>query len=540
MRAHRTPAANIRPGAPVGGARRPSYGARVPGDHLEIETKFDVLPSFVVPELLGTEGVASVDDPVEHRLEAQYFDTPDLRLAAARITLRRRTGGADDGWHVKLPTSGDARRELHRPLGRATRRPPRAVVAPVAGVLRGAVPVPVVQLHTRRVLTVLRDAAGRPLAEVADDSVSATRPAGPDGTAEVRGWREVEVELVEGGPDLLALVGDRLVAAGAERTGRASKLARALGLEPTDPVPARRATGKERRRRDAGPTAGEVVLAAVAEQVAALQLADVGLRIGADDGLRRMRIACRHLRAQLAAFRPVLDRTGTDAVRADLRRLAGGLSEARDEEVAYAGLQAAVDGLPAELVLGPVAARLQSGRIAAGEAGRVRAAALVTEPEHLAVLDALHGLLADPPLTRRARKPAGPVLEKVLVREARRVRAAAAAAEGLTGPDRIEALHAVRRVARRARYTAEVLVPHLGDPAREVARAAKRTQRLLGALQDLVVVGEHARRLAVAAHAAGEPGFTYGLVLGRAEARAAEAERTFAERWPDLAARLGA
>lgn len=514
-------------------------------EQLEIETKFDVAPTYVVPDLAGVDGVASVDAPVEHRLEALYFDTADLRLARARITLRRRTGGPDDGWHVKVPAASDARRELHQPLGRAVRRPPKAVVAPIAGVLRGGAPAVVAQLRTHRVVTVLRDADGRALAEVADDTVSATRPSGPDGAAEVRSWREVEVELLEGGRDLLLLVGNRLAAAGAERTERASKLARALGLEPEGgraPAPDRGAGRKRRAEKgagNAGPSAGDVVVAALAEQVAALQLADVGLRTVADDGLRRMRIACRRLRALLAAFRPVLDRDATDAVREELAWLAGRLSDARDEEVANAHLRAAVDDLPVELVLGPVAARLQAAEVATRESGRVRAAALVTERRHLALLDALHALLADPPLTRKAGRPAGPVLDAVLRREVRRVRKAAASAEGSSGSERTEALHALRRVARRARYTAEVVTPVLGPPAREVARAAKRTQRLLGALQDLVVVGGHCRRLAVSAHAAGEPGFTYGLLLGRAEAHARDAERVFAERWPGLAERLG-
>jgi len=514
----------------------------VPVDHLEIETKFDVPVPYAVPELAGVDGVASADAPVEHRLEAQYFDTADLRLARARITLRRRTGGPDDGWHVKLPVSGDARQELRHPLGRATRRPPRAVVAPLLGVLRGAAPVAVAQLRTRRVVTVLRDADGRPLAEVADDAVSATRLSGPDGAAGVRSWREVEVELLEGDRDLLARVGEQLVAAGAARTARASKLARALGLEaeppsaPASAEPRKKKGGK--KRRDDGPSAGEAVLAVVREQVSALQLADVGLRTGADDGLRRMRIACRSLRATLAAFRPVLDRTATDPVRDELRWLAGALSEPRDDEVAFAGLRAAVAELPGELVLGPVVARLQSEEVAARELGRTRAAELVAGQRHLDLLDALHALLTDPPLTASAAEPAGPVLDEVLRREARLVRRSASAAEALEGTERTEALHAVRRVARRARHVAEA-VPVVGERAGEVARAARRTQRLLGALQDVVVTGERCRQLAVSAHAAGEPGFTYGLLLGRAEARARDAELAFAERWPDLAQRLG-
>ena len=105
--------------------------------HLEVETKYDVDEGFAVPDLSGLDGVATVDAPVEHLLEAVYLDTEDLRLLRARITLRRRTGGTDAGWHLKLP-AGTARRELHAPLGRATKKAPRALQEPVAGVLRGA------------------------------------------------------------------------------------------------------------------------------------------------------------------------------------------------------------------------------------------------------------------------------------------------------------------------------------------------------------------------------------------------------------------
>ncbi len=519
----------------------------MPADHPEIETTFDVPLSWTVPDLAGVGAVVSVDASIGQRLDAQYFDTADLRLAGARIALWRGTGGVDDGWHVELPASGAGRLELHQPLGRTSRRPPKAVVAPIAGILRGAVPVPGAQLRTRRVVIVLRDADGRPLAEVVDDTVSATRVSGPDGTVEVGSLREVALELIEGGQDLLPLVGERLVAAGAERSARPSTSARILGIEPAEPDaprPDRSRKKKEKTtgrkcRTNADPSAADVVLAALREQISALQLADIGLRIGADDGLRRMRIACRSLEAMLAAFRPVLDRDSTEPVRGELAALAGRLSEARDEEVAFGALRAAVAELPVELVLGPVVARLQSGEVAARESARTRASALVAQRRHLDLLDALHALLADPPLTSKSRRRAGPVLDAVLRREAGRVRAAAVAAEALSGTERTEALHSVRRVARRTRHTAEALAPVLGGPAEEVARAAKRTQRLLGALQDLVVVGAHSRRLAVGAHAAGEPGFTYGLLLGRAEARAHDAERAFTERWPALAERLG-
>ena len=78
--------------------------------HLEVERKFDVDAGFALPDLGDVDGVASADAPVEHGLEAVYHDTADLRLARARVTLRRRTGGHDAGWHLKLPAAAGARR----------------------------------------------------------------------------------------------------------------------------------------------------------------------------------------------------------------------------------------------------------------------------------------------------------------------------------------------------------------------------------------------------------------------------------------------
>ncbi|WP_120309111.1 CYTH domain-containing protein, partial [Mycolicibacterium celeriflavum] len=84
--------------------------------HLEVERKFDVVDSTVAPSFDGLSSVVRVERAPAHRLEAVYFDTPDHALAARRITLRHRTGGADAGWHLKLPAGPDARTEVREPL----------------------------------------------------------------------------------------------------------------------------------------------------------------------------------------------------------------------------------------------------------------------------------------------------------------------------------------------------------------------------------------------------------------------------------------
>src|SRR5207247_2304744 len=39
----------------------------------------------------------------QDRLRAVYYDTADRHLQRHSVTLRRRVGGDDAGWHVKLP-----------------------------------------------------------------------------------------------------------------------------------------------------------------------------------------------------------------------------------------------------------------------------------------------------------------------------------------------------------------------------------------------------------------------------------------------------
>ena len=75
----------------------------------------------------------------------------------------------------------------------------------------------------------LISAAGEDLAEVADDEVTGRVPG-----REPAAWREVEVELVNGGPEVLAAAGSRLKAAGAWPSSSASKLSRLLGTDSSD------------------------------------------------------------------------------------------------------------------------------------------------------------------------------------------------------------------------------------------------------------------------------------------------------------------
>jgi hypothetical protein len=203
-------------------------------EFLEIEQKFDVDAGFERPSFDGLAGVSAAA-PVLHHLSATYFDTPDGRLSASKITLRRRTGGTDEGWHLKLPEGSGARREVHAPLGTAERQVPEALAERVAEVTGGQPLRPIATLDTERTVVTLHAGDGRVAAEVADDQVTGRRlPAdgepgpGERSAGKVLRWREIEVEVPTADPPLQRAAADVLLAAGARPAGHGSKLARLL------------------------------------------------------------------------------------------------------------------------------------------------------------------------------------------------------------------------------------------------------------------------------------------------------------------------
>lgn len=199
---------------------------------IETEQKYDAGPDFAVPDL-GTLPGYAVTPPQTYHLTATYFDTDDLRLAANKVTLRRRSGGEDDGWHLKLPVRPGTRRERHLPLNTGTGTVPEEMQAMVADLTGGRPLRPVVQLNTERTIRRLTTQAGEVRAEVADDQVTGRRldrddPGSGGPAREPVTWHEIEVELVSGSADLLAAAGKLLQAAGARPSASASKLGRVL------------------------------------------------------------------------------------------------------------------------------------------------------------------------------------------------------------------------------------------------------------------------------------------------------------------------
>jgi len=196
--------------------------------HREVEHTYDVEAAAELPPLVDLPDVASVGGPLRYRLEAHYFDTEDLALGRRGITLRRRTGGNDDGWHLKLPVRG-ARQEIHAPLGRTVTAPPIALRRIVQGVVREVPLGYVATVTTERTIASLRDGDDALLAELCDDSVVATRAG--DWGEEEHVWREWEVELHAAAPRLSKALRRLVRGAGAVPASGPSKLGRLMHLD---------------------------------------------------------------------------------------------------------------------------------------------------------------------------------------------------------------------------------------------------------------------------------------------------------------------
>jgi inorganic triphosphatase YgiF len=199
-------------------------------DYLEIEQKYEAGAGFELPSFEAMPAVAAVAEPETFQLDATYYDTDDLALIGHKVTLRRRTGGTDEGWHLKLPAGADTRKEVREPLTAA--EVPSQLSSRVADLTGGRPLHPIATLITQRTVLRLSDHAGTPVAEVADDYVTGQRLAPPAG--EPFSWREIEVELLPGAPDgLLAEAATVLRQAGARPARSASKLAHVLGFDAT-------------------------------------------------------------------------------------------------------------------------------------------------------------------------------------------------------------------------------------------------------------------------------------------------------------------
>lgn len=478
--------------------------------------KFAVPAGFRLPDI-ALEGIGS--GPIEERRFATvYVDTPDLRLARWRCSLRHRAG---DGWTLKLPPAHErpflVRDERSFP-GDPKTIPPEAVDL-LAAYARGCELGPVVRLHTLRRRTPLHAEAGEHVGEVVDDEVSVM-----EGRRVAARFREVELELADGLPrgavDTLVA---RLHDAGASPVANVPKYLHALGARAdAPPEVVVGAVG-------AHPTTAEVIGASLAGSVVRLLRHDAGVRLGEDlEEVHAARVAARRLRSDLRTFRSVADPEWCAMLRSELIWLGGELGAVRDADVLLSRLRMRVEELPAADAGRATAMlrRLDDQRITARE----RLLGSMREERYLALLDRLVQAANAPLLAGDGDAPASTALGGLMDGPWAHLRAAVAAVKGEPNE---AAFHMVRIRTKRARYAAEALAPAFERSADAFVRAATELQDLLGEHRDAVVAEAWLRE--VGARGGSRSAFVAGMLVEQERRAQAAALVAWPKAWKTLA-----
>ena len=468
--------------------------------HREQEVKFETPTGFVLPspqDLIGR--TARAEGSLVH-LESTYYDTKQFSLLRYGVTLRRREGDDDTGWHLKVP-AGSTRTEITLPLD-AGRPVPSRLSGIVSGIAAGEL-APVAIVKTKRQRVRIFDGE-RLLLELADDEVAGTALGA---TATVTTWHELEVELGEAEESLLTRVGDRLLDAGAAHANTPSKLARTLGR--SDPTKSAMSATSDARG---------LIAHYLNAQLLELGSGDIAFRRGLDP-VHKSRVAARRFRSVLRVFRDAwLDPSSANRLNAELSWYQNLLGEVRDRQVLGRRLADAVHSLPDTLVLGPVAAAIDEKLVSEQVVARDALSAAIDSGRYLSLLRATERWATEPPvrvgvelgdvqrMTTNAQRKAHKRLKKAVETGSR------------------EGLHRARKASKRARYATELTAPVAGKSAAKQVKVYKRVQDALGEHQDSAIAAAALHRLGAAATGPDRNGFTFGLLYER-ERIAAERAR---------------
>ncbi len=473
----------------------------------------------------GISGVASLRAGGELDLHATYYDTADLRLARSHVTLRRRTGGPDEGWHLKLPTDHpETRTEMRFPLGSDDEQPPAELTDLVIALTRGSRVEPVAELRTQRSVVDLLDESGDVLAELTDDSVSVL-----DGDHVAARFRELEIELGTASADLLDAVEVLLARSGAVPGGYASKVSRALG--PLATAPPDLVEPEPPRPHD---PAGDVVRAHLAKNVLALLEMDRQVRLDEHDSVHQMRVAARRIRSGLKTFGPLVQEPWATDIREEVAWIAGILGAVRDREVLRVRLLSDLEHVGKATPDTDVSAaarvidRALSDETAAARAGVLE---VLRSARYVELLETLHQAALAPELTAAAEESAARSLPPLVRRAWRRLDHAVAA---LTPQSDDHVWHEARIKAKQARYAAEAVAPVFGKSAKRFAEQVERVTELLGEHQDAAVAAHTVSRMASGRKVTGPVGFALGLLHSFEQDTMTRQRKEFRRMWQDV------
>jgi inorganic triphosphatase YgiF len=466
----------------------------------EIELKFLCDPN----DLGAVLAAAPEGDDDSRELISVYFDTPDLTLQKAGVSLRVRESKGRRTLTMKRG-EGLAREEYEAPLeGEA----PNGEFAPLRAILSDGDAAALTPAYNVRVTRRQR------LVKYAGSEIELALDQGEvSGGVRVSPISEVELELKSGDPAALFDLARELSKFAPLYLSFDTKSARGQALVAGQTVEARR---KERVKLDKAATAGAAFQAGARHALGQIAANAAALREApGPHAVHQLRVAARRLRSALAAFRPVLDSGVADAgyaeIKDQLRWLAKAFDQARNldvfaDEVLEPAIRMAAPpaGLPA-LVDAVAEARDAAHKAARETAASARFRTLMIDAAGWVETGSwLAGAAAREP----ARAFAARTLDRRLGKLLKRGRRLATRDDA--------ARHAARIEAKKLRYAAEGfggLWPE--KKADRFIRRLKRLQDRLGALNDIATAEPLLASLSLSPEAAYAAGELEGLRLAK-------------------------
>lgn len=425
---------------------------------LEVELKLAIAPAAARRVLRS--GVFGPGGQSRHHA-ATYYDTPSAALRAAGISFRIRredhalaqTVKAGNGLRAGLFRRG----EWSKPLDRDEPVPDHRTDVPAILERTGE------ELLPRFTVTLQRDI--RDLALGDGGTVEAAIDAGKvEGADRTEPFAEIEFELRKGGPAALFDLARKVDAVAPVRIGVLSKADRGWRLLG----PVEQAVKVDLPRLDqAMPVHAAFTAIASACLAQYRHNEDVLLERHSAEAVHQARIGLRRLRAATRAFGPMLPGPGTARLDQRLRSLAVALGQVRD-----------LDVMIARTDRGGLRERMTEARSAAWRHLRRRLGARHTRALLLDVAEWIEcGDWHVAPATLSTREaPLGPFAADALDRRLRKVRRHGKH----LGKMEEEALHHLRRDAKKLRYTAEAF-----GSLFESKSQTKRRKAFLGVMADL-------------------------------------------------------
>jgi CHAD domain-containing protein len=202
------------------------------------------------------------------------------------------------------------------------------------------------------------------------------------------------------------------------------------------------------------------------------------------EGVHSMRVASRRLRSMLRDFLPYLPKRSFASVLKQFKRLADGLGEVRDQDVAIQVLEEIEKKAPAEHAAG--LKQFIEKRKELRERRRSELKALLAKGE-LKKLESDFAAAIEETSAERKRKrvtpaPAFSAVARDIIRD--RLKEVEKRSDALFRPLDVEALHQLRIATKRLRYAIELLAPCFPGSISAHAKRAARIQTALGDLHD--------------------------------------------------------